>query len=52
MSPRTTFGARHHPTPPHLENTMMNRIRTAIESKRAAEQTQSYYAWRPGPGRK
>ncbi len=31
---------------------MMNRIRTAIESKRAAEQTQSYYAWRPGPGRR
>jgi hypothetical protein len=31
---------------------MMNRIRTAIEAKRAAEQTQSYYAWRPGPGRK
>ena len=30
---------------------MMNRIRTAIERKRAAEQTQSYYAWRPGPGR-
>ena len=28
---------------------MMNRIRTAIERKRAAEQTQSYYAWRPGP---
>ena len=49
MSPRTTFGARTHPT---LENTMMNRIRTAIESKRAAEQTQSYYAWRPGPGRR
>lgn len=29
---------------------MMNRIRTRIASKRAAEQTQSYYAWRPGPG--
>ncbi len=31
---------------------MMNRIRTAIEAKRAAEQTRSYYVWRPGPGRK
>lgn len=42
------------PTPPHptLENTMMNRIRTAIESKRAAEQLQAYYMWRPGPGRR
>ena len=50
MSPRTTFGARpHHPT---LENTMMNRIRTAIETKRAADQLQAYYMWRPGPGRR
>ncbi|CAB4940645.1 unannotated protein [freshwater metagenome] len=31
---------------------MMNRIRTAIESKRAAEQLQAYYLWRPGPGRR
>ena len=29
---------------------MMNRIRTAIEAKRAAEQTRSFYVWRPGPG--
>ena len=40
------------PTPPPLENTMMNRIRTAIETKRAAEQLQAYYMWRPGPGRR
>ena len=38
----------HHPTT--LENTMMNRIRTRIEAKRMATQTQSLYAWRPGPG--
>ena len=31
---------------------MMNRIRTAIESKRAGDQLQSYYMWRPGPGRR
>ena len=30
---------------------MMNRIRTAIEAKRAAHQLQSLYMWRPGPGR-
>lgn len=35
---------------PNLENTMMNRIRTAIESQRAAHQLQSLYGWRPGPG--
>lgn len=29
---------------------MMNRIRTAIESKRAAHQLQSIYAWRTAPG--
>ena len=29
---------------------MMNRIRTAIEAKRAANQLQSLYGWRPGPG--
>jgi hypothetical protein len=29
---------------------MMNRIRTRIQSKRAAEQTSSYYVWRPGTG--
>ena len=29
---------------------MMNRIRTRIEAKRAANQLQSLYAWRPGPG--
>ncbi|CAB4950281.1 unannotated protein [freshwater metagenome] len=29
---------------------MMNRIRTAIESKRAATQLQAAYFWRPGPG--
>jgi len=37
---------------PTLENTMMNRIRTAIESKRANNQLQSYYMWRPAPGRR
>ena len=31
---------------------MMNRIRTRIAAKRAAEQTQSYYMWRPGSGRR
>jgi hypothetical protein len=30
---------------------MMNRIRTRIESKRANNQLQSYYLWRPAPGR-
>ena len=30
---------------------MMNRIRTRIAAKRAAEQTQSFYMWRQGPGR-
>ena len=29
---------------------MMNRIRTRIQSKRAAEQTASFYMWRPGGG--
>jgi hypothetical protein len=29
---------------------MMNRIRTRIEAKRAANQIQSLYGWRPGPG--
>ena len=28
---------------------MMNRIRTAIESKRAANQLQALYMWRPAP---
>lgn len=31
---------------------MMNRIRTAIEDKRAATQAQSIYFWRPAPGRR
>lgn len=31
---------------------MMNRIRTRIESKRANNQLQSYYAWRPAPPRR
>jgi hypothetical protein len=31
---------------------MMNRIRTRIEAKRANNQIQSLYTWRPGPGRK
>jgi hypothetical protein len=30
---------------------MMKNIRTRIESKRAANQTQSIYFWRPAPGR-
>jgi hypothetical protein len=30
---------------------MMNRIRTAIEAKRAANQLQSLYGWRPAPPR-
>lgn len=30
---------------------MMNRIRTAIESKRAANHLQSIYMWRPAPPR-
>ena len=30
---------------------MMNRIRTALEAKRVASQTQSMYGWRPGPPR-
>lgn len=35
-----------------LENTMMNRIRTAIDSQRAARQLQSLYMWRPAPPRR
>lgn len=31
---------------------MLNRIRTHIESARAANQTQSMYFWRPAPGRR
>lgn len=31
---------------------MMNRIRTRIESNRAAHQLQSLYLWRPAPGRR
>ncbi len=31
---------------------MMNRIRTRIESKRAANQLQSLYMWRPAPPRR
>lgn len=30
---------------------MMKNIRTRIESKRAANQVQSMYLWRPAPGR-
>jgi hypothetical protein len=37
--------------PPGEEN-MMNRIRTRIESARANNQLQSYYLWRPAPGRR
>ncbi len=50
MSPRAA--SARGPTHPTLENTMMNRIRTAIETKRAADQLQAYYMWRPGPGRR
>ena len=39
-------------TPTPLEIPMMNRIRTRIEAKRANNQLQSLYLWRPGPGRK
>ena len=31
---------------------MMNRIRTAIEAKRTANQLQAAYTWRPGPGKR
>jgi hypothetical protein len=31
---------------------MMKNIRTRIESKRAAQQLQSMYMWRPAPGRR
>lgn len=31
---------------------MMKSIRTHIESKRAAQQVQSLYMWRPAPGRR
>lgn len=31
---------------------MMKSIRTRLESKRAASQTQSIYFWRPAPGRR
>ncbi|SFA84519.1 hypothetical protein SAMN05192575_101771 [Nocardioides alpinus] len=31
---------------------MMKSIRTAIESKRAANQLQSMYMWRTAPGRR
>jgi hypothetical protein len=30
---------------------MMNRIRTAIEAKRAAHHLQAAYGWRPAPPR-
>jgi hypothetical protein len=30
---------------------MMKSIRTRLESKRAAQQLQSMYMWRPAPGR-
>ena len=30
----------------------MNRLRTAIEAKRAANQLQAAYGWRPGPPRR
>jgi hypothetical protein len=29
---------------------MMNRIRTRIQAKRAANQLQAMYTWRPGSG--
>jgi hypothetical protein len=38
--------------PQPLEKHMMNRIRTRIEAKRAAEQLSALYFWRPGPGRR
>lgn len=31
---------------------MMNRIRTRIGATRANNQLQSYYVWRPAPGRR
>lgn len=31
---------------------MLNRIRTAIESTRNANQLQAMYLWRPAPGRR
>lgn len=31
---------------------MMNRIRTALESTRAANQMQAMYMWRPAPPRR
>jgi hypothetical protein len=31
---------------------MMNSIRTRLESKRAAQQLQAMYMWRPAPGRR
>lgn len=31
---------------------MMKSIRTRIESKRAANQLQALYMWRPAPGRR
>jgi hypothetical protein len=37
---------------PPGEEIMMNRIRTRIESARANNQLQSYYLWRPAPGRR
>lgn len=37
---------------PTLEKNMMKSIRTRLESKRAASQTQSIYFWRPAPGRR
>jgi len=46
---RTPLPGVLNPNP--LEIPMMNRIRTRIESKRAASQTQSIYFWRPAPGR-
>lgn len=44
-------GRASTPTPTTGEH-MMNRIRTRIESKRAANQLQSLYMWRPAPGRR
>jgi hypothetical protein len=49
-SGRTQLGRTSHPTP--WRKNMMNRIRTRIESKRANNQLQSYYMWRPAPGRR
>ena len=48
-SPCSPALAGNQPNP--WRNTMMNRIRTTIRSKRAAEQLYGVYCWRPGSGR-